>query len=72
MYFEKGFPAEFEINPDPDLINAPRFVRPADLQQVPTPGASMDERDFEQFVRRTAEEIALALNLDPVGGPENV
>jgi threonine synthase len=71
MYFEQGFPAEFEIVPNPDLINAPRLIRPADLQQVPTPGASMDAPAFEQFVRRTAEEIALALNLDPAGGSEN-
>jgi len=69
MYFEEGFPAEFEIVPNPDLINAPQLVRPADLQQFPTPGATMGAADFERFVRRTSEEIARTLNLEPAEKP---
>jgi threonine synthase len=63
MYFEDGFPPEFEINPKESLQNAPRLVRPADLEAVPTPDKPLEGKDFDHFVQRTAEAIAEALGL---------
>jgi threonine synthase len=66
MYFQNGFPKEFEITPDPDLINAPVFVHPEDLEKVPAPGKPLQGAEFEQFVKRISEEIAEALDLKEV------
>jgi len=33
MYFEKSFPAEFKIKPDPDLINSPVLIHPKDVKK---------------------------------------
>ena len=66
MYFKKSFPEDFEISPDPALINAPVFVRPEDLKKVPAPGKPLSEKDFKLFVKRTSEEIAKALDLKKV------
>jgi len=63
MYFENRFPADFEIRPDPALVNAPRLVRPADLDAVPAPGKPLSGEAFTRFVQRVSEEIADALNL---------
>jgi threonine synthase len=68
MYFENRFPADFDISPDPALINAPVFIRPADLEKVPAAGSPLNEADFQRFVRRTAEEIAARLQLKKRGG----
>jgi threonine synthase len=37
LYFENRFPAEFEVQPDPDLINAPVYIHPRELTHVPAP-----------------------------------
>jgi len=66
MYFEDRFPEEFEITPDPGLINAPVFVHPKDLEKVPAPGKPLQGVEFEQFVKRVSEEIAEALDLKEV------
>jgi threonine synthase len=63
MYFENRFPEEFDIVPDPARVNAPVFIRPADLERVPAAGAPLPPEEFKRFVRRTAEEIAARLNL---------
>ena len=63
MYFENRFPTEFEISPRPELMNAPTLVRPKDLAHVPAPGKPLDGEEFQQFVKRTSEEIASALAL---------
>jgi threonine synthase len=65
MYFENRFPPEFEITPKESLQNAPRLVRPKDLDAVPTPDKPLEGRDFDRFVQRTAEAIAEELNLRP-------
>ena len=67
MYFEDSFPPEFEIKPDPSLVNAPVFVHPKDLDEVPEPGKPMDADAFDLFVRRVSEEIAGMLHLKKVG-----
>ena len=63
MYFEKKFPAEFEITPDPDLINAPVLIRPPQLKKFPAPGKPLTGNDFKLFVKWVTEEIAQILNL---------
>ena len=63
MYFENRFPPEFEIAPKESLQNAPRLVRPKDLDRVPTPDKPLEGRDFDRFVQRTTEAIAEALGL---------
>jgi threonine synthase len=63
MYFEQRFPPDFNIKPDPDLINAPVFLRPKGLKKVPAPGQPLGGKDLNQFVDRTAEEIADILGL---------
>ncbi|MBW2199938.1 MAG: threonine synthase [Deltaproteobacteria bacterium] len=64
MYFEKSFPPEFEISPDPNLINSPVLIHPKDLEKVPAPGKPLKGNDFEKFVKRMSEEIAKYLNLE--------
>jgi threonine synthase len=63
MYFEKKFPAEFEITPDPDLINAPILIRPQKLKKFPVPGKPLTGNDFKLFVEWVTEEIAQILEL---------
>jgi len=62
-YFSGEFPKEFGIVPDPDLINVPELIRPADLESVPEPGNPLDGDELHTFVIRTAEEIAERLGL---------
>ncbi len=63
MYFADAFPEEFEVRPDPRLINRPTLMRPDDLEKVPAPGKPLAGEDFSRFVRRISEEIAKTLNL---------
>jgi threonine synthase len=63
MYFENNFPAEFEISPNPDLINTPVYVHPDDLANVPAPGKPLHGEDFERFVQGVSSEIAKILSL---------
>jgi threonine synthase len=66
MYFNRNFPEEYEITPDPDLINAPVLVYPEDLKKVPTPGKPLEGDDFIHFIKRIAEDIAKTLELQTV------
>ncbi len=68
MYFENTFPAEFEVSPKSELVNAPMLMRPEDLEKVPAPGKPIEGADFERFVKRTSEEIAKELGLKAVNG----
>jgi threonine synthase len=63
MYFGQDFPPEYNITPNPNLINAPIFVNPQDLDKVPTTGKPLKGVEFRRFVKRIAEEIALMLDL---------
>jgi threonine synthase len=63
MYFEQTFPEDYNVSPRADLINAPHFVHPADLEHVPAPGKPLKGKAFERFVLRTADEIAARLKL---------
>ena len=65
-YFEKSFEAEFNISPDPSLINAPSYVHPKGLAKVPSPGKPLEGEDFRQFVEQTSKDIAKRLGLKKV------
>ena len=63
MYFEQQFPPEYNITSDADLINAPVYVHPRDLRQVPAPGKPLADKAFKMFVHRVSEDIAGHLKL---------
>ena len=66
MYFAQQFPPEYNISPNPNLINAPVFIHPRDLEKVPTPGKPLKEKELIRFVKRVAEEIATILDLKKI------
>jgi threonine synthase len=70
MYFEQKFPEDYHICPRPDLINAPQYVQPPDLERVPAAGDPLTGEAFEHFVTRTAEEIAARLDLKKYPAPK--
>jgi threonine synthase len=63
MYFEQQFPPEFNIKPDPALINAPVYVHPKDLKTAPAPGKPLTDKALKTFVRRVSEDVAGILDL---------
>ena len=63
MYFNQQFPPEFNVKPNPDLINAPVYVQPRDLEHLPAPGKPLKDKEFKLFIRRVSEEIAGILDL---------
>jgi len=63
LYFENRFPAEFDIVPDGDLINAPKFMSPPTLEKVPAPGRPLQGEDLNRFLRVITEAIATDLKL---------
>ena len=63
MYFGQQFPPEYNIKPDTDLVNAPVYVHPEDLKQVPAPGKPLTDKAFKMYVRRVSEDIAGHLKL---------
>ncbi|MBF0101870.1 MAG: threonine synthase [Desulfobacterales bacterium] len=63
MYFENRFSEEFNICPNPKMINTPKLIQPQDLKNFPQPGAPLTGEEFNQFVKRTAEEIAKRLQV---------
>jgi threonine synthase len=63
MYFERQFPPEYDIEPNPDLINVPVYIHPEDLAHLPAPGKPLKGEAFDLFVRRVSEEIAEILDL---------
>ncbi len=65
MYFENSFPAEYQVSPNPDLINRPQYIQPKDLKKVPEPGKSIDPEAFDLFIQRVSQEIATTLKLQP-------
>jgi threonine synthase len=63
MYFAQQFPPDYNISPNPDLINTPVYIHPQDLDNVPAPGKPLSGEDFKCFVTRVAKEIAAKLDL---------
>ena len=65
LYFANRFPAEFEVAPNPALMNAPIFMHPPGLDKIPAPGKPLSNEDFDHFVRKVTDAIAADLNLQP-------
>jgi threonine synthase len=63
MYFENRFPGDYEVTPRADLMNAPLFIHPADVEQVPQPGRPLEGDALKRFIQRVSEEIATLLDL---------
>lgn len=68
LYFEKRLPEAFEVASDPELVNAPLYVHPEDLQRVPAPGKPLNKQDFDRFVRSVSKAIADDLGLKSTVG----
>jgi threonine synthase len=67
LYFENKFPEEFNITANNELVNAPVYLRPADLEKIPSPGNPLEGEDLKRFVQRISEEIARVLALKKIG-----
>ena len=63
LYFGAQFPPEYGITSNPELINAPVYLRPEGLERFPAAGAPLEGEDFKRFVNIVSEEIAAALKL---------
>jgi threonine synthase len=63
LYFENRFPDDFQVRPDPNLINAPMYICPPDLEQVPAPGRPLHGTALASFVDRVTQCIADDLHL---------
>ena len=63
LYFDDGFPPEFQIQPKPDLKNAPVLMKPEGLDRLPETGKPLEGEAFQQFVAQVAQDIAAALKL---------
>ncbi len=69
MYFEDKFPPEYEISPDPALINTPTLIHPSDLDRIPSQKDPLKGGDLERFIQRVTEDIAKDLHLEKVPSP---
>ena len=63
MYFENSFPDRFEIEPKPELVNAPELVRPKNAP-CPAPGRPLSGPELETFVEAAARLAAQKLGLE--------
>ena len=62
-YFTDRFEPEFEVNPKPELRNAPQLVALPDEVPRPTPGKQLEADALRRFVTYTAGAIAEGLGL---------
>jgi threonine synthase len=62
-YFQNQLSDAFEVVPDPELVNAPLYIHPQDLERVPAPGKPLRQDDFNRFVQRVSRAIADDLGL---------
>ncbi|TFG95386.1 MAG: threonine synthase [Calditrichales bacterium] len=62
MYFENKFPAEYEIEPIKEFVNAPQLLCPGDIE-LPAPGKPLKGEALKRYVERQSEEIAKILDL---------
>lgn len=63
LYFENRFSEDFEVRPDPALINLPAYVQPEDLEEVPAPGRPLSGPALERFIYGVTQAIADDLKL---------
>ena len=70
LYFENRMPADFEVVPDPGLINAPVYMHPEGLAEVPAPGRPLTGEALRRFVQAVTQAIADDLKLKKVPRPD--
>jgi len=63
MYFDGQFPVDYEIRPEPGLMNVPVLIQPEDLEKTPAAGKPLAGDELKRFVERVSEEIARRLEL---------
>ena len=63
LYFQNQFPTDFEVSPDKALINAPVYMHPPELTQVPAPGKPLTGPAFDAFVAKVTQAVAADLDL---------
>ena len=63
LYFQNQFPSEYEIVPNPDLVNRPAYIHPKSLPKAPAPGKPLTGDDFQQFITQVSQQIAAHLHL---------
>jgi threonine synthase len=66
LYFSDNMPEEFNVVPDPKLMNAPIFIHPKGLSEVPAPGKPLEGKAFDRYVEMVTQAIADNLNLNPI------
>jgi threonine synthase len=63
MYYEDSFPARFEIEPKPELVNAPVLIKPENTP-CPGPGNPLSGTELEAFLEATVKLAAQKLELE--------
>ncbi len=64
LYFEKKIPNDYNIKPDPELINAVKLVMPDDEKKIPGQGSPLNDDDFKIFASDISKKIAEELKLN--------
>jgi threonine synthase len=67
MYFQNSFPAEYDVVPKSELVNAPVLVRPPGLDAFPESGKPLFGNSLDRFIHGVSEEIASRLGLKRSG-----
>jgi threonine synthase len=62
LYFSNQLPAEYDVAPQPALMNAPIYIHP-NVAQVPAPGRPLSGEALDDFVQAVSRDIALDLKL---------
>ncbi|MEJ2155188.1 MAG: threonine synthase [Desulfobacteraceae bacterium] len=63
LYFSGEMPEEFNVVPDPHLINTPVYLHPKGLKEIPAPGKPLKGEAFERFVQMVTRDVADNLKL---------
>ncbi|MBW1696527.1 MAG: threonine synthase [Deltaproteobacteria bacterium] len=66
MYFTNKFPPDFEIKPNPELINSPIRFEQKNLTRALKPGKPTEGEAFVQFIKRVSDKIASHMKLKRV------
>lgn len=69
LYFSGEMPEEFNVVPDPSLINTPVYMHPEGLEEIPAPGKPLTGEAFDRFVQRVTRDVADNLGLTRRKGP---
>ncbi len=68
QYFSRTLAAEFNVQTNPELVNAPVLIRPKGIK-VPEAGKPLNGKDLETFVETVSNAIAKGLNLKKTSTP---